>query len=283
MVFCYLLQNRTFFGIIYVVKNMTKDILSVNGIKKYLKEADYKIEVYDCLDSTNALLKTRAQQGESEWTVIIADSQTSGRGRMTRKFYSPKNCGIYMSVLLKPCLPADKSVLITAAAAVAVSKAIENLSSKETKIKWVNDIFIENRKVCGILTEGGINPENMGFRWAVLGIGINVYTPDGGFDDEISNIAGAVFETRSVDGRNRLVAEILDLFRLYYESLESKSFFPEYKKRMLNIGKEINVIKGEEIKKAYCLDVDSDCRLKVCYPDNSQELLTSGEISIRTV
>lgn len=260
---------------------MTEDVLSKKGIKKYLSNDDYKIEVYESLDSTNALLKGRAQKGENEWTVVIADSQTCGRGRMTRKFYSPKNCGIYMSVLLKPTFPAEKAVLITAAAAVAVSEAIESLSGKETKIKWVNDVFIGNKKVCGILTEGGLNPGNMGFDWAVLGIGINVYTPENGFDDEITDIAAAVFEKRSADLRNRLTAMVLERFRHYYTELENKSFFPEYKKRMLFIGREINVIKGDSIKKARCLDLDSDCRLKVCYPDSTEEYLSSGEISVK--
>ena len=183
---------------------MTEDILSADGIKKYLNDG-YKITVLESTGSTNEALKREARTA-GEWTVVIADSQTGGKGRMTRKFFSPKNCGIYMSVLLKPTLSVEKSVLITAAAAVAVSEAIEKLGHRETKIKWVNDVFICNKKVCGILTEGGINTETMGLDWAVLGIGINAYTPDGGFDDEIADIAGAVFDGKSEGNRNRLTA-----------------------------------------------------------------------------
>lgn len=253
--------------------------MSVDGIKKHLN-ADYKITLLESTGSTNEVLKQEAKSA-GEWTVVIADSQTGGRGRMTRKFYSPKNCGIYMSVLLKPTLSAEKSVLITAAAAVAVSEAIEKLGHRETKIKWVNDVFIGNKKVCGILTEGGINAETMGLDWAVLGIGINAYTPEGGFNDEIADIAGAVFENRNTGNRNRLIAEVLNRFREYYKDLETKKFFPEYKKRMLGIGSDVEVMRGGKTKKARCLGIDSECRLQVVYGDKSEEFLSSGEISVK--
>jgi len=264
-----------------MVRRMSEDLLSVKGIKKYLNNEDYNLSVYECLDSTNSFLKEKAVKGEKEWTVVIADSQTSGRGRMTRVFHSPKQTGIYMSILLKPELSAEKSVFITAAAAVSVSKAIERLSGKETKIKWDNDVFIGNKKVCGILIEGGINPIKMSFDWVVLGIGINVYEPAGGFSSDISDIAGAVFDKALADNRNRLIAEILNNFREYYANLENTPFFEGYKNRMLNIGKEVNVIKGDNVRNALCLDLDSDCRLLVKYPDSKEEYLSSGEISVR--
>lgn len=254
--------------------------MSKDGIKKHLND-DYKITLLESTTSTNEVLKQEARQSGGEWTVVIADSQMSGKGRMARKFYSPENCGIYMSVLLKPTLSAEKSVLITAAAAVAVSEAIEKLAGKEAKIKWVNDVFVENKKVCGILTEGGINTETLGFDWAVLGIGINAYLPDGGFASEIADIAGSVFEKRSADNRNRLIAEVLNRFREYYKNLQAKKFFPEYKKRMLCIGRDVEVIKPNEIKKARCINLDGDCRLQVAYEDGSEELLSSGEISVK--
>lgn len=258
------------------------DKLTVEGIEKYLTaNSKFNISVYDRVDSTNALLKNQAQKGADEGTVIIADSQTKGRGRFVRKFHSPKNCGIYMSMLLKPDLPVENAVLITAAAATAVSKAVENISGKSTQIKWVNDILIENKKVCGILTEGGINLKTGGFDWAVVGIGVNVYLPDGGFDEEISKIAGAVFEKKKEDLRNRFTAEIINCFWDYYKNLSDKTFFEDYKKRMLAIGKEITVIKNESKINAKCLDLDSQCRLLVEYENENTEYLSSGEISIK--
>ena len=146
------------------------DILSEKGIKKYLKNPEmFDISVMDTVTSTNALLKeyTFASEGK----IIIADSQTMGRGRFARKFYSPESCGIYMSILLKPTLPPENAVLITAAAAAAVSVACERLTNKNTQIKWVNDVLIEGKKVCGILTEGGIDIKTGNFNPLIARIG----------------------------------------------------------------------------------------------------------------
>ena len=257
------------------------DKLSVCGIEKYLKNKEkFDISVFESVDSTNAILKNSAQNGEKEGTIIIADSQTNGRGRFVRKFHSPSGSGIYMSILLKPDLPAENAVLITAAAAAAVSRAVENLSQKNTHIKWVNDILIDNKKICGILTEGGINTKTGGFDWVVVGIGINAYEPDGGFEDEISHIAGAVFKEKTPDLRNRLTAEIINCFWDFYKHLEQRTFFNDYKNRMMVIGKEITVIKGGTKTFAKCLDLDSNCQLLVDYGE-SREYLSSGEISIK--
>ena len=127
--------------------NLTKE-----GILNYLKdEENFNITVLSETESTNSLLKELAKQGAQEGTVIIADSQTGGRGRYDRKFHSPKGCGIYMSILLKPTLPATDSVLITAAAATAVSEAIFKTCGKTTQIKWVNDLLLDNKKTRKVL------------------------------------------------------------------------------------------------------------------------------------
>ena len=124
--------------------NLTKE-----GILNYLKdEENFNITVLSETESTNSLLKELAKQGAQEGTVIIADSQTGGRGRYDRKFHSPKGCGIYMSILLRPTLPATDSVLITAAAATAVSEAVLKVCGKTTQIKWVNDLLLDNNKIC---------------------------------------------------------------------------------------------------------------------------------------
>lgn len=258
------------------------DILSEKGIKKYLKNPEmFDISVMDTVTSTNALLKeyTFASEGK----IIIADSQSMGRGRFARKFYSPESCGIYMSILLKPTLPPENAVLITAAAAAAVSVACERLTNKNTQIKWVNDVLIEGKKVCGILTEGGIDIKTGNFDWAVVGIGINAYEPENGFDDEIKDRAGAVFADRAPERRNRLAAEIINRFWDFYKNLGNKTFFETYKSRMSAIGHQIEVIRGENKKTACCLDLDSECRLLVEYQNGEREYLSSGEISIRRI
>lgn len=255
--------------------------LSARKIKEYLKNDTYiNITVVECVDSTNKYLKEKAVGGAKEGTVVIADTQTGGRGRFTRKFYSPSGCGIYMSILLKPQIPAKDAVLITSAAAVAVAESCEALCGKKAQIKWVNDVYIEEKKVCGILTEGSIKPDG-NFDFAVLGIGINAFSPEGGFDDEIKDIAGAVFNEKTENLRNRLAAEVIDRFFDYYRDLRKKTFLDKYRERSCVTGEKINVIKNGEKIKAVALGIDNDCRLLVEYDDKTQEYLSSGEISIR--
>lgn len=258
-----------------------QDILSALEIEKYLKTKEkFNISVLDSVTSTNALLKQEAEKF-TEGRVIIADSQTMGRGRFKRVFHSPKGCGIYMSILIKPEFGAETSVLITAAAALAVAEAIENLSGKKTQIKWVNDVLIDGKKVCGILTEGIINAKTGKIESSIVGLGINAYMPEDGYPEEISNIASAVFNEKQENLRNRLIAEVITRFWDYYVLLDDKTFLDGYKARMSVIGKEINVIKGDNIIKAQALDIDDNCRLKVKYQNGETEYLSSGEISIK--
>ena len=259
------------------------DILSKTEILHNLNMPQkFNIEIFDSIDSTNVYLKELAKKGEKSGTVIIADSQTCGHGRFDRKFHSPKNCGIYMSVLLKPDLAAEQSVLITAATAVAVCDAILALTDQTPQIKWVNDILLNGKKVCGILTEGAINHETLKFDWAVIGIGINVYEPDNSFDNEIKNIATSVLKEKQENFRNKLCAEIINRLTFFCENLENKDFFLAYKEYSAVINKKINVIKNNSIiSSATALDIDDNCRLKVQYDDGSTEFLNSGEISIK--
>ena len=258
-----------------------QDILSLNGIKRYLKNSDnYNITILDSVSSTNAFLKQTAFS-DNEGKVIIALSQTEGRGRFKRHFHSPENCGIYMSILLKPKIPAENAVLITAAAACAVAEAAEDLSGRKADIKWVNDVLIENKKICGILTEGSIDVNSGNLNWAVLGIGINAYLPENGYPEEIKNIAESVFDTEKEDLKNQLTANILDRFWNYYLSLEEKTFLEAYKKRSFFLGNQINVIKNDISVPAKALDIDDNCHLLVEYQNGEREYLSSGEISIK--
>ncbi len=254
------------------------DKLCEEKIREYIGE-DIAVSVFEELDSTNNYIKSHIDNSTPEFYTVIADSQTLGRGRLSRKFYSPKKSGIYMSILLKPQLKAENSVLITAAAAVAVSRAIESISSKETEIKWVNDIFINKRKVCGILTEGSLNPDGS-FNFAILGIGINAYIPKDDFNEEIKDIAGAVFDEEKENLRNRLIAEVIKNFKEYYNFLEQKTFLEYYKQKNLVLGKTITVPKADGNLTAKAIDIDDNCRLLVEYTDKKREYLSSGEISI---
>lgn len=257
------------------------DSLTLDGINNLLIDNEYHITILDQTDSTNNLLKKLAREGKGENTVVIADSQTAGRGRFDRRFHSPKGNGIYMSILLKPDLSPENAVLITAAAAVAVSNAVKKLTGEETQIKWVNDILKKGKKICGILTEGAIDPETGKFDWAVLGIGINAYTPTDGFDKEIQNIAGSVFNAPSIGLRNRLTAEILNQFNSLFKEIKYKTFLSVYRNRSCVLGKEISVIKNGNSISAKALEIDCNCRLLVEYGNGEKEFLNSGEISIK--
>lgn len=259
------------------------DVLSSAEIEKNLTflKGKLNIEVKKTVTSTNALLKEKAAAGADEGTVLIALSQTAGRGRFTRKFFSPLDSGIYMSILLRPRISAENATLITTAAAVAVAEAAENLSGRKTGIKWVNDVLIDGKKICGILTEASLNIESGELDYAVLGIGLNVYEPENGFPDEIKNIAGAIFKERGAGQKSRLEAAVLESFFKYYEDLSERGFLNAYKERCIVLGKQINVLSQGGSRPATALDIDENCRLHVKYSDGSQTLLSSGEVSIK--
>lgn len=239
-----------------------------------------EINIFDEVTSTNTLLKEQGNN-KSEWCTFIASSQTGGKGRLGRSFYSPKESGVYLSVLLKPDLEIEKAILITTATAVAVTRALETLGCKNSQIKWVNDIFENNKKVCGILTESVINTETKKLDFAVLGVGINLVKPQEDFPEDIKEIAGVVFENGNGDLKERFVAEFLNEFYCIYKELNEKSFMNEYREKCFFLGEEITVIQGDSKRKATAISVDENARLEVEYENGEREFLGSGEISIK--
>ena len=158
------------------------DVLSVQGIRNYLEPCAQgcQLELIPCTVSTNALVRQRAAGGAAEGLVILANQQTKGRGRMGREFYSPPDTGLYMSLLLRPgAIPPAQAIHITTMAAVAACLAIDALCPRQPQIKWVNDILLRGKKVCGILTEGSFDLETGKLDDVVLGVGFNVYPPAG--------------------------------------------------------------------------------------------------------
>jgi BirA family biotin operon repressor/biotin-[acetyl-CoA-carboxylase] ligase len=222
-----------------------------------------------------------AAKGAKEGTVIIAREQTEGRGRMGRSFYSPMSSGIYFSIILRPKLNLEDSLLITTAAAVAVAQAIEAVAKVKAEIKWVNDVYIAGKKVCGILTEASLNFENGGLEYAVVGIGINIMTKD--FPDELNSIAGSLFFDKPENSpiTSMLVAEVLNNIARCMNTLTDKQYLEEYRKRSFLIGKDILVLKGSEALPAKAIDLDDKARLVVEYENHVIEALNSGEVSIR--
>ncbi len=257
-------------------------MLSLEKINEYLcgELKDIDINIFDEVTSTNTLLKEQGRN-KNEWCTYIASSQTGGKGRLGRSFYSPESSGVYFSILLKPDLEIQKAILITTAASVAVTRVLEALGCKNAKIKWVNDIFVGNKKVCGILTESVINIETKKLDFAVLGVGINLIKPKEAFPEGIKNIAGAVFENITEALKERFVAEFLNEFYKIYKDLSTASFMSEYREKCFFLGEEITVIQGETTKKARAISVDENARLEVEYENGEREFLSSGEISIK--
>lgn len=258
------------------------DAVTAAGVERYLGDLAGKIpvEVIDECGSTNLEMKARTSELPA-WHTLIARRQTGGRGRMGRSFYSPDGSGLYMSVLLRPKLAAADASLITTAAAVAVCRATEMLGSERAEIKWVNDVLIRGKKICGILTEAGFDMESGNMEYAVLGVGINVTEPAGGFPAEIANVAGAVFPRRERDLRDRLSAAFLGQFYEIYTALPARTFVEEYQARSCLVGKPVDVLRGGEARRAMVLAVDDRCRLLVRYEDGTEEALFSGEVSVR--
>lgn len=261
------------------------DILSLEGILPFLieQEQSEKIIVYDSLDSTNRTAKEMAIGGALHGTVIIADSQTSGRGRYGRDFFSPPKTGIYLSFILRPNhIEFETPTLITAFTATAVCEAIEDVTGKKPQIKWVNDIYLEGKKICGILTEAVTDFESKTTQWAVVGIGINFSIQKQEFPEQISQTATSIYSNGKVNStRNQLAAEIINNILYKAGPLTSKEIVDKYKSRLMMLGSDILVNENKETYKAIALDVDKIARLIVRKESGEVRTLEAGEISIR--
>ena len=170
------------------------DKLTLEGIHKYL-DIGCRVEVEDVVTSTNTLLAQRAAHGEKEGLVLVAGMQTKGKGRTGHTFFSPEDTGVYLSILLKPQnMSPMEATNITSMAAISACEAIEKVSGNNPQIKWINDVFLNGKKICGILTEASINMELITIDYVIMGIGFNAYAPKGGFPDDIKDIAGSVLQ-----------------------------------------------------------------------------------------
>ena len=259
------------------------DIVSIAGIKPFLSEKSQpyanKIQIYKSLESTNKTAKEMAVAGAAHGTVIISDCQTMGRGRYSRNFFSPAG-GLYMSLVLRPeGLRFENPTAVTAFAAVAVCEAIESISHKVPEIKWVNDIFLDGKKVCGILTEAVTDFESGGLDWIVLGIGINVSIPTEDFPTELQPLATSLYPEGKRPGvRNQLAAEILNRILGYKTPPQEAEIFDKYKKRLMVLGKKITVIQNQEEFCATAVDIDAAGHLVVKKESGETIVLVSGEI-----
>ena len=260
------------------------DLLSEAAIVPLLSEAlkGHRVIAHKTIDSTNLEAKRIVNEDPTFEGVILSEEQTKGRGRLGRVFYSPSESGLYMSLVLRPVADLDNATLITTAAAVAVCQAIETLTGKKPQIKWVNDIFLDGRKVCGILTEGIMDMESRTIGTIILGIGLNFREPETDFPDEIQSIAGTLFDKKNAAvTRNQMVAEILNHFYLLYPDLVKRSYLDEYRKRCFVLGEQVTFPQGNETIEAKAIAIDNDGGLVVALPNGKTKILTFGEISIK--
>ncbi len=241
-----------------------------------------QLHVFDTVTSTNDLLRDAAEQGAPEFTVYAARQQTAGKGRQGRQFYSPPHSGLYLSMLLRPQIQAAETLALTPMAAVAAAEAVEQCTTQRVQIKWVNDLLLHGRKICGILAESkfsaGTVPD-----YVIVGIGINLTEPTGGFPADLRDIAAAVYpqgtepETAFADCAAALITALIRQYR----QLAQKGYLQGYRERLCVLGQPVIVNENGVERPATALAVDDDLRLLVRYADGTEQWRATGEIRIR--
>ncbi|MGC8256812.1 biotin--[acetyl-CoA-carboxylase] ligase [Leuconostoc mesenteroides] len=252
--------------------------ISAVGIKKYLK-SDVDLKVFDTIDSTNVYAREKLSSGEiTKNTVIVSESMSAGIGRLGRKFFSPKNTGMYVTFALP--LPVETIVnpgRLTTSTAVAVSKMVKEVFDIDIQFKWVNDLLYNNKKVGGILTEAITDFESQQFSSLAVGIGMNLATPDGGFPDEISQKAGALTDEMAVS-RNEVVGSLINHFFDMYQDYQDGHYIPQYRKKVVGVGQSVELKRGQVNLTGIIREIDNDGCL-VLDTKRGIERINSGEIT----
>ncbi len=255
----------------------------------FCKQLGFIIKHYKTLPSTNTFALELLQEtynkkksiNQLDKTLVIADIQTAGKGRLNRSFYSPKS-GIYMTLIYVPSEPVTNPAFLTCCAAVAVYNAIKTLFSIELQIKWVNDLYYNNKKICGILAEGFISPQTKKIEGAVVGIGINLDTE--AFPKELESKAGALNIKSSRKNKKVLMFQIVQNF---YNLIQNpQQMLEQYKKQQLLIGKTVLVspVINDTQKNftAKVLDISDNAELVVQTDDGTTHFLSSGEVTLHS-
>lgn len=256
------------------------DVLCRETVLPYVK-SPVNLLVEREMDSTITRLRALALEGAPHGTVALAERQTAGRGRRGRSFASPPG-GVYLGVLLRPAMSAQRAVRLTVAACVGVCRAMQTVCGLEGGIKWVNDVFLNGRKVCGILTEAATSLESGMLDYAVVGVGVNFRYPEGGFPPALQEIAGCLYGPgqRPPVSRGQMAAALIDSLMDCLSKPEAADIMAEYRARSMVVGKSVLVLRGEERRPARAVDVLEDGSLRVRYADGAFEDLCSGEVSI---
>lgn len=266
----------------------TPDALTEPEIRSFLEETAVvgrELQCFDEIDSTNNYAKRIALSGAPDGTVIVADCQTAGRGRMDRSFQSPKGKGIYLTALLRPQLPPERLLPVTALAGVAVCAAVERVCGVRPGLKWPNDPVLGSRKLCGILTELSVEAETGRAQYLVLGIGVNVLQTAEDFTPEVAEMATSLAMAlgRPVSRPALAAALIEELDRLYtaLRAGDLSEYLAAYRRDCVNLGKAVQLISPAGRETVTAVGIDGDFGLVVRGADGEERAVRSGEVSVR--
>lgn len=241
-----------------------------------------RIQWHEEVGSTNVLAKELAAKGAPHGTVILADRQTGGRGRMGRTFLSPGGMGVYLSMILRPQCKPEELMHLTCAVAVAACDAINAATDLNPGIKWTNDLVLNGRKLGGILTELSLSAESVDY--AIIGIGVNCLQRQEDFDPSIRDFAGslAMFADQKVF-RSRVTAELIrHLQRMDADLISGKeNIMDRYRQNCITVGKNISLLRGDSVSHGLAESIDGSGALIVRFEDGSLQTVSSGEVSIR--
>ncbi len=237
---------------------------------------------FDRLPSTNDYAKHLAKEGAPEGTVVIAGSQSAGRGRMGRSFHAPQGLGLYLSLILRPGCEPGKLMHLTCAAAKASCDAVEHCTGLRPKVKWINDLILQNKKLGGILTELSINSKTGLVDWAVIGIGINCLHKSTDFPRELQAAATSLLAAEIPVSPEILGASLIDaLYRMNQQLFDRDALMSVYRKDCLTIGQDVLLTQSGNQTTVTVLDIDADGSLIVRCQDGTQATVCSGEVSVR--
>jgi len=267
----------------------TPDTLSEPEVASFLpavRTVGRRLVCLSEVDSTNTYAKQLAMSGGEDGTVVIADCQTAGRGRMNRSFQSPPGRGIYLTALLRPPLPPERLLSVTALSGVAVCAAVEQVCGVRPQLKWPNDPVLHGKKLCGILTEMSLEGETGRLQYLVIGIGVNVLQQPEDFSPEVREIATSLAQElgRPVSRPQLAAAEIGELDRLYAALCagETAPYLERFRRDCVTLGREIQILRADGSREhAVALDVDDQFGLLVRRDDGSVDVVRSGEASVR--
>lgn len=290
----YKIEAVTNKGYRLILSDLAPSLLKIREELKNISSlyCDVNMESHNLLDSTNDTAKAYALSAKNnvdatKERVIIANTQTKGRGRRGRTFYSPEGTGIYLSFLLYPNQNVTQAISLTCMMAECVRRSIKEVTNIDTGIKWVNDIFYKDKKIAGILTEGSTSIEDGTLEYVVIGVGINLYMPVLGFPKELKDIATSLLKNMdNGETKNKLIAHIIDNFYKCYKEPFKYPFLSEYKENSILVGKYVKILNNSDIASmhnrqyAYVTGIDDECHLLIRYDDGVEDSLYSGEVSV---